>query len=106
MIGIGSAAIVGSISWSILISCMLVASYGVFEQKVRLLSVAIGLSVPVALYFLAFSGPPWLYVGGSLPLSLFLSRYAIKRELTLISWLLVLPTIGVITSLAWTVFTQ
>ena len=74
---------------------------GVWLKKPALLVIAGVIAIPFAAYLTA-AGVPGLL----LPVFHFGSAYAVKREKTLIAWLLIVPMIIVAIFLAYAVLTQ
>jgi hypothetical protein len=88
--------------WPAIITSILFSIAGVWLNKPALLVAAGFIGIPFAAYLTAASPYPGLL----LPFFQFGSAYAVKREKTLIAWLLIVPMTLVAGMLAYTVLTQ
>lgn len=88
--------------WPAIITSILLSIAGILLKKPQLLVIAGFIGIPFGAYLTAGSRLPGLL----LPLFQFGSAFAVKRQKTLIAWLLVAPMIISALMLAYIVLTQ
>lgn len=88
--------------WPAIITSILLSIAGIVLKKPTFLVIAGFIGIPFAAYLTASSHSPGLL----LPLFQFGSAYAMKRQKTLMAWLLVAPMIISALMLAYVVLTQ
>jgi hypothetical protein len=88
--------------WPAIITSILLSIAGILMKKPELLVIAGFIGIPFAAYLTAGSHLPGLL----LPVFQFGSAYAVKRQKTLMAWMLVVPIIISALMLAYVVLTQ
>jgi hypothetical protein len=88
--------------WPAIITSILLSIAGILRRKPSFLVVAGFIGIPFVAYLTAGSHLPGLL----LPLFQFGSAYAVKRQKTLMAWLLIAPMIISALMLAYVVLTQ
>ncbi len=95
---------IGAVFWSLIISSLIISVMGVQKRKHIWLIISAILAVPLSLYL---SMTPLLrYIGLLLPLFQLGASIAIQKKIVWLSWVLILPIVGITCWLAIAVLTQ
>ena len=95
---------IGAVFWSLIISSPIISIVGVQKRKPVWLIIGAILAVPLSLYLNMF--PIFRYIGLLLPLFPIGASITIQKKIVWLSWLLLLPIVGIICWLAIVVLTQ
>ena len=95
---------IGAVFWPLIIFSLIISIIGVVKRKPFWLIVGAILAVPLSLYLNMF--PLFRYIGFLLPLFQLGASKAIQKKIVWLSWLLLLPIVGITCWLAIVVLTQ
>lgn len=95
---------IGAVFWSLILSSLIISIMGVQKRKPVWLIIGAILAVPLPLYLSMY--PFFGYIGLLLPLFQLGASIAIQKKNVWLSWLLLLPIVGITCWLAIVVLTQ
>jgi hypothetical protein len=95
---------IGAVFWSLILCSLIISILGVQKRKPVWLIIGAILAVPLSLYL--NMSPLFRYIGLLLPLFQLGASIAIQKKIAWLSWLLLLPIVGITCWLAIVVLTQ